>query len=158
MKKVLKKVMVASALALSLTTIGGTIIPALGPVEAKASNLNYHTDYANLQMQTIYTQGDQATIVVNVGKDLFENGGVTLECSGNTGTTSFNSSSVAGTKDLGNGNSVTSVYNSDTGKYVVTFTIYRNTIVSGSRAYFYLYQNVSGVIMDVNGGYGYQLW
>ena len=159
MNKMLKKVMLGVALCGCFGTVGGTVLPSLKPIEAKASNLNYHTDYDNLKMQTIYTQDNKAIVVVNVGKNALETGGVTFECrTSNYNYTSYTSLAKAGTRTWDNGNSVTSVYNSNTGKYEVTFTIYKDTIYDGARGYFYVYGNYSGVIMDENGGYGYQIF
>ena len=164
MKKVLSKIVTGTALALSLSSSVG-MLALSSPITTYASNLNYHTNYAQFQVQNVYTNGDVATLVINVGKDLFEAGGATLECTGGTsyingqyykGFTSYN---YAGTKTFSDGNSVTSIYNSDTKKYEVTFTIKKNTVNPGCRAYFYNYfGDGTGVVEDSNGGYGYQIW
>lgn len=152
MSKILKRIIVGISVAVCLAGVVVTTIPA---ISASAATINYDI----LREQNIYVNDQFATIQVNVDKNTFEQYGVKAEIYKELSyEQDFQSLKYAGVKYYNGGNKVESVYNYNTGKYEVTFTIYKNTIEENSRAYFHIVNNNENLYEDINGGYGYQLW
>ena len=157
MNKTLKKIIAGTSIAFCLGGVAATTMPT---VEASASNLNYHTNYDQLRVQSVYSEGDNIIVLVNVSKQLFECGGVNIECRPASGNwIEYWSSKSYPVKTFADGTKSSYNFNYDTNKYEVRFEIKKSVIGSNARAYVYNYiGDGAGVVMDENGGYGYQLW
>lgn len=105
-------------------------------------------------MQTIYTDGNEATLVVKVSTSQYQSHGVTLVCTnGNSSTAkSYYVDALSGTTSFSDGNYATVEYSSE-GCYVVTYKVQKSTIPAGARAYF-----TSGSESANNGGYNYYIF
>lgn len=143
-----------------VSCLGGVAASTMPAVDAYASNLNYHTNYDKLKVQSVYSEGDNMIVLVNVGKSLFESGGVNVECRAATGNRiEYWSAKSYPVKIFDDGTKSSFTYNYDTQKYEVKFEIKKSSIGNTSRAYVYNYVgDGGGVVMEENGGYGYQLW
>lgn len=159
MKKVLSKIVTGTALALSLSSSVG-MVALSSPITAYASNLNYHTNYDQLRVQSVYSEGNNVIVLVNVGKSLFEVGGVNIECRPSNGNWfEYWSSKSNPTKTFSDGTISSYSFNNDTQKYEVRFVIKKSVLGNNTRGYIYNYVgDGTGVVEDTNGGYGYQLW
>ena len=157
MNKKLKKIIAGTFIAFCL---GGVATSTMPIVDAYASNLNYHTNYDQLRVQSVYSEGDNMIVLVNVSKSLFESGGVSVECRPATGGwIEYWSGKSYPVKIFDDGTKSSYTYNYDTQKYEVKFEIKKSAIGNTSRAYVYNYVgDGTGVVMDENGGYGYQIW
>lgn len=153
--KINRKAKKISVLALVLAIFSTLFLLGGNSVTASAATVNYDI----LREQNISINDQFATMQVNVDKNTFEQYGVKAEIYNEMSyEQDFQSLTYAGVKYYGGGNKVESVYNYDTGKYEVTFTIYKNTIEEKSRAYFYIVYDNNDLYEDINGGYGYQIW
>lgn len=152
MSKIFNKIIAGTSIAFCM---GGVAAVAMPTVEASASTVNYDI----LREQNVTVNDKYATILVKVDKNTFEKYGVKAKVYKEVSyEQDYESLKYAGTKYYYGGNKVESVYNYDTGKYEVTFTVYKNTIEEHSRAYFCIESNNDTLYEDTNGGYGYYLW
>lgn len=147
MSNLVKRVRKFGFIAVCLSLVLGVIGVCGGAATASASS-------NDVIMQTIYTNGNNATLIVKVSNDSYNTYGAELVIVNKSGTVektySVPGSFKNGTYYFGDGNSATVEYSYGEGCYVVTFNIQKSTISTGARAYF-----KSGNSVANNGGYNY---
>lgn len=150
MSNLLKKVRKFGFIAVCLSLVLGVMGVCGGAATASASS-------DAVKMQTIYNDGNEATLMVKVTKSQYENNGVSLVIVNRNETAdqwyTVPSYIRSGRYNFPDGNYAIVEYSSDEGRYVVTFKIQKSTIPDGARAYF-----VSGSESDDNGGYKYYIF
>ena len=150
MSKLVNKVRKFGFIAVCLSLVLGVMGVCGGAATASASS-------NAVIMQTIYTDGDEATLIAKVNKDQYEKYGATLVIVNSDETAeqyyAVPSYIRSGRWNFTDGNYATVEYSYGEGCYVVTFKVNKSTIPAGARAYF-----KSGLEVANNGGYNYYIF